>query len=168
MDSNEGKWASHVKTVCKITRLIPGSSLQVPGLWKQQNCPAASVTKLTSTVLVPVIPRALRILVLLKRGQTFPVSAGSHSASQEFLHGGIRRRIFCALRPPLLVPCLTQGLNPFPSPLCHAWNFANLSFQTFPHAALLPFKGQPRCLDAVYSFIHSFIYLFKKYLSILC
>ena len=123
MESNEGKWVSDVKTVCKITRLIPGSSLQVPWLWKQQNCPSAPMSKLVSTALVPIVPRALRILILLKRGQTFPVFAGSHSASQVSIHGWIRRIFPCIQTSsasslsykdwiPLLLLCVTPETLP--------------------------------------------------------
>lgn len=69
MESNEGKWVADVKTVCKLIESVPASSTRVPWLWKQQNCPSVSVTKLVSPLLVPVTPGALGVGALLKESR---------------------------------------------------------------------------------------------------
>lgn len=158
MESNEGKWAADVKTICKIIELIPGAPTQVP--WKQQNCPSVSVMNLVSALLVPIIPRALRILILLKSEETYPVFTGSRSASQLFLPSGIRR-IFCTFKPGLLALSLAEGINPFPASLCHLCYFCPFPLSSLcPNLLSLPLRASQGAKSYFHLLIYSLIYLF--------
>lgn len=162
MESNEGKWASDEKTVWKIIELTPGSSRQIPWLWKLQNYPPVSVTILISALLVPVLPRAEDFNSHENRANQRYVSRLPHV----FFFFKWNGRIFCE-NFNCWFSFLDRGWIPLLLP-CVIWVTPPLSFlRLFPACSRFVYGPAqvPRLHFA--SFIQLLIYFFNNYLPIL-